>query len=454
MAHLAFIAPPFLGHLNPMRVLARELVRRGHRATFFGIPDAGSLVAGEGVGFEAVGLASHPAGHLAGMVARMAAIDGFRGLPGIIRDVTAMSAMLLRELPSRLSACGVDLILCDGTEAAGALVAAHLGMPVVTVANALPLNREPAIPPAFTAWRYDPSRWGVERNQGGYRVADLLMRGQGAVIADAAARWGLGSRRTIVDCLSSSAQLSQTVAGFDFPRAELPDVFHHVGPLRDRTVGPSPFRLPERDGRPLAYASLGTLQGGRVRLFHRIAAAADEAGFRLVLAHGGRLGAAEVASLPGRPSVHAFVPQGAVLAEADLAILNGGLNTVMDALAAGVPIVAVPIAFEQGAIAARLAAAGAGRSVSRRFLATGRLARVMRDVAEAPRYRAAARRLAGEIAAAGGVQRAADIVEGVLRAGRPVVRPDAAHVADTPGDLWRRRGLPIARLPALTRSRP
>ena len=92
------------------------------------------------------------------------------------------------------------------------------------------------------------------------------MRGPASVIRGYAAAWGIGERHTIEDCASPLAQVSQTVEGFDMPRAALPEVFHHVGPLRDSESSDRTFRLPEPDGRPLVYASLGTLQGGRVSI--------------------------------------------------------------------------------------------------------------------------------------------------------------------------------------------
>ena len=85
-----------------------------------------------------------------------------------------------------------------------------------------------------------------------------------------------------------------------------------------------------------------------------------------------------------------------MLARSAVAVLNGGLNTVMDALAAGVPILAVPIAFEQGAIASRIERAGAGRRLSRILLGPGRVAGTVRamladpSAAEAPEAEAPA----------------------------------------------------------------
>lgn len=413
-----------------MKALARELIRRGHRATFVGIADAEPLAAESGIGFAVVGRESHPAGRLARILARMTSVTGIRGLTGIVRDVTETTAMLVRDLPPLLPAIGADAILCDGTEAAGGLVGAGLGLPVVTVSNALPLNREPGIPPPFLGWRHDPSIWGIERNRGGYRVADWIMRGHEAVITAAGDQWRLGPRRTVADCLSPLAQVSQTVAGLDFPRRELPAHFHHVGPLRDPAGGStSGFSRPADDGRPLVYASLGTLGGGRLHTFRRIAEAARRLDVRLVVAHGGRLDERQAASLPGNPSVHAFVPQDEVLVSASGAILNCGLNTVVDALARSVPIVALPIAFEQDAIASRIAFSGVGRRVSRLGATAGRIARALDGVLREPSYRVAAGRLAGEIAGAGGVLAAADIVDEVLRTGRPVTREIAATLA-------------------------
>ena len=428
MAHFAFAVPPFIGHLNPMAALARALVGRGHRATFLHMPDAERLVAERGFAFRPVGAASHPAGTLAGVLRRMGTVNGPFGLGSIIRDVASATDMLCRELPAALRAIGADILVCDQTEAAGGLVGRHLGMPLVSVANALPLNREPGVPPPFTPWRYDVSRWGTERNLGGYRVSDMLMGRHRAVIVGYAEAWKLGALRTIEDCASPLAQLSQLVAGLDFPRAELPDTFHYLGPLRGGEPVLPGFALPADDGRPLGYASLGTLQGNRAGLFRTIAGAAECAGLRLVLAHGGGLTAGQVSALPGSPTAFDFVPQPRVLAEARVAVLNGGLNTVLDATAAGVPVVVVPVAFEQGAIAARLEWTGAGKAMSRRFLTAGRLARAIRDVLDDPAFAAAAGRLRAKLAAAGGVRTAADIVEAVAATGRPVTRAHAARL--------------------------
>ena len=412
MTHFAFLTPPYAGHLNPMLALARGLVDRGHVVTFVAQADAGPKVARRGIGFRAVGARTHPPGRLARMTARLGGTTGFFGIGGVIRDMAGTTEMLCDEGPAALRSIHAGAIVADQTEPAGGLVARHLGIPFVSVANALLIDREPAVPPPFIGWDYDDTRWGIQRNLGGYRVADWMMRPVSEVIARRARAWGLGGIETVEDRFSESIEISQSIAGLDFPRRSAPEGLHHCGPLR----------LPEdrvwrgEAGRPNVFCSLGTLQGARLPIFRAVADACCGLDLALTIAHGGRLEAMQVAGLPGRPRVESFVPQRAVLRTVAAVVTHGGLNTVLDALAAGVPLVVVPLAFEQGAIAARVSRSGAGIVVPRARLTAQSVATALRRVLEEPQFRARAEALATEIAAAGGVSRAVVLIE---RATRP-----------------------------------
>ena len=217
-----------------MLALARELVRRGHRATFVNQPDAEALLGRDpSVGFAAVGASSHPHGSLETRIRSMGSLKGPFGMRRMIRDVAELTDMLCREAPRALGEIGADAVVADQTEAAGGLVAEHLGIPCASIATALPINREPSIPPPYVGWRYDPSERGRWRNRGGYRVSDWLMRPVGDVIERHALRFGLPPRRLTEDCFSSRLQMAQCVAGIDFPRSQLPANFAYLGPFRD-----------------------------------------------------------------------------------------------------------------------------------------------------------------------------------------------------------------------------
>ncbi|KKC26037.1 glycosyltransferase [Sphingomonas sp. SRS2] len=400
MAHFAIIAPPLAGHINPMLALARVLVERGHRVTFLQQSHGAALVRAAAMDVTLIGggrdQGTHP-------TTGRGPVDTAR----TIRSVAKRAQTICTEAPDILRAIGADAAIVDQLEPAGALVARSLGLPLVTVANALPINREPAIPPPYVGWRYDPTPFGLWRNRGGYRIADWLMRPVTKVLSCHAARWGIHPRQHFEDYGSDLAQISQAVASIDFPRRRLPDSFQYTGPLRLPDDGE--FAIPAGSGQPLIFASLGTLQGARARLFAKIARACDALGAKLVLAHGGLLSPSETAALPGNPVVEPFVPQRAVLRHADLAITHAGFNTVLDALSFGVPMVTLPLAFEQPATAARLDRAGVTRvlspNASWRQLACGISAALNER-----EYRNRASVIQAEINAAGGVQKAADII--------------------------------------------
>ena len=395
-----------------MLALARTLVDRGHRVTFVAQADARPKLERPGIGYAAVGARSHPPGRLARMTARLGGTTGLFGISGVIRDMADTTEMLCHEVPDVLRHIHAGAVISDQTEPAGGLVARHVGLPFVSVANALLIDREPEIPPAFVGWDYDPTPWGVQRNLGGHRVADWMMRPLLEVIGRRARAWGLGGIETLEDCLSPTLEVSQTVEGFDFPRRVPPPALRACGPLRLPETRP----WAARPGGTNVFCSLGTLQGARASIFGAVASACDRLGLPLTIAHGGRLDEVGQSGLPGSPRIETFVPQRAVLRTVGAVVTHGGLNTVLDALAAGVPLVVVPLAFEQGAIAARVARSGAGVVLPRRRLNADTLAEAIAAVLERPTYRERAIALRDEIAAAGGVYRAADLVE---RATRP-----------------------------------
>ena len=413
LAHFAVIAPPLPGHLLPLLALARELAARGHRLTFVHQADVGrSIPSDHGrIGFHAVGESSHPPGSLDVVTARMARLGSLAGVRSMIGDVAAATDMLASELPQALPALGVQAVIADQMEPAGGLAAEALGLPFVTTATGLPINREPNIPPPYVPWPFFGNAFGRWLNRGGYRVSALLMRPIRHTLAHHCRRLGLPVRRRAEQFFSPTAQLAQAVRGLDFPRQALEPNFHYLGPFRGAETGET--GLPPADGRPLVYCSLGTLQGSRVQLFGAVAAACDALGLRLLIAHGGKLRAEDAATLAGDPIVRAWVPQTEVLRHVSLAVTHAGFNTVLDSLHAGVPLVALPLAFEQPATAARLHRSGAG-AVLWRGHTPARIARAMEQVLGSPSYRTRARALGAEIDAAGGVRRAADLVEASL----------------------------------------
>jgi zeaxanthin glucosyltransferase len=418
VSHFGVVAPPLFSHFQAMQALAGRLIDLGHRVTFFQQFEAGALLRDGRIAFHPLGLESHPAGSLA-KVLRHAARPGL-AVRRVIHDMARSTDMLCSELPEALTMLRVDALICDQMEAAGGLVAEALGVPFVSVACALPVNREPGVPLSVMpfAWGEDPRMLKVYATS--TRIYDALMAPHGQVVARRARAFGLPPRRGLHECLSSVAQISQTLPGFEFPRQALPACFHHVGPLRPPVRSLAEEQLwPLEHQRPFVFASLGTLQGHRYGLFRRIVKACRALDAQLLIAHCGGLDDRQAAALKraGATWVTDFTVQPQALRQADAVVSHGGLNTVMDAVAAGTPILALPITFDQPGVAARVAHAGIGLHCwhrSRWQTLAQRLGALLGD--EGVRLRMAA--LDEQLRTAGGAQRAAAIIEQVVASGR------------------------------------
>jgi len=416
--HFAVITSPVRGHFNPLLALANALQERGCRVTFVHIADAEALTRGTSVDFRAVGARRYPAGALRRYCERLAAASGIVGTVRMVVATARLCNMLCLEAPAAIRALGADVVIADVAEPAGALIARHLGLRFVGMITGLPLHADPIVPPPFLGWPVDLSPRGIRHIRRAYRVTAALMSPITRVLRRHARSWSLPGDPGQV--LSPILNVAQCPPGLDFQRSLPGPRIAWCGPFRSNES--EQLDLPPGDGRPLVFCSLGTLQGGRYKIFHMIATVCAELGVRAVIAHCGLLTDAEVRALPGDPLVRAFWPQRAILGHVQAAIVHGGFNTALDALAAGVPMVVVPIAFEQPGTAARLYAAGAAVVVPRRRLTRGKLRAALARVLGEPSFKTAVGRFAGQLSGMDGAKEAADQILSACLPAHPATR--------------------------------
>jgi zeaxanthin glucosyltransferase len=413
-----------------MMSAARALRAAGHRPVVVGPLDLVARVPND-VESLAIGQGDLPRGELDAMCDCLSRMTSFADMRQMFATVATLSKFYLDHLPAAIERLEASVLLHDQLEPGAGLVGRALerdtALRHVSLACALPMNREPSVPPPFMGWRYRPGRFGAWLNGGYYTVVDAMLSAQGRVLADGAARLGLTKPDTLEkwqrgwsvdDGLSRTADLAQGLASLDYPR-ERPPVY--LGPLRD-DAKPYPGLdtiAAERDGRPLCFISLGSLMGGRAPVLSAMAEAATARGLQPVVVHGGRL--EDAASLMPRGTiVRDFLDQQAVLGEAAAAIVHGGYNSTTDAVAAGVPLVTVPLAFEQSAIAARVERAGLGRTVSAKGPSLSQRIRLaLGDVMASETIQQAARRARFEALAAPGLAGLVAAVEGVPAPANP-----------------------------------
>ncbi len=421
MTHFGIFCPGALGHLNPMCNLGRELLRRGHSVTLFGVPDIRAKVTSAGIAFSEIGAREFPPGSLEAIYQKLGKMDGLAGLKFSIDFFKKETEMLLNNAPEAVRSAGIDALIVDQTSLAVGAIADQLKIPFVTVCNALLINREPSVPPYFTNWPYQNTPWANLRNRAGNALLEYLTRPIWQMITRQRQQWKLPPYSDREAAYSQLAQICQIPAAFDFPRQRLSQCFHYVGPLSN-PQGSEPitfdnlsFPFEQLTGQPLVYASLGTLQNRNWTIFQTIAAACSDLNVQLVISLGNPSQDVGEIDLPGAPIVVAYAPHQQLISRSALVITHAGMNTVIGALSDGVPLIAIPITNEQPGIAARMARTGSGKVIPLKKLTAPKLRAAIVEVLKEKAYRENAAKIKAAIQSAGGVPVAADIIERILR---------------------------------------
>lgn len=423
MARFLFGIPPFWGHLAPTIALAQRLRERGHAVAYASHPAAGASLARagqellpgygwgdrmlEGAELLAAGLREH-------QILRRLGNAYLHGLP----EGIAGFRRLVREWRP-------DVVLHDIVFHAAALAAEAEGVPFATscpvvlphwLSRGLPVYG-PGLPLASA------------RTVGG-----LLARGVGRLVRSFPART-LGRQRRSLGLprrpepfldVSEWLTLAYTTEAFEYPRPDLHPAIHLIGPSVAGARGDHdlPFPWDWLDGSPLVCLSLGTVFHGHRAFFDAAAKASEGEPWQLVMKVGPRLPAG---TWPGGPpnvlAVHEQ-PQLALLKRASAMVSHAGDNSVHEALAEGLPLVVAPAGADQGEVAQRVVACGAGLRVDLYRIGPMELRRCIREVLGTPSYRKAAARVAADFRRCDGPGIGTDLLERLALTRQPVLRPE------------------------------
>lgn len=417
MAHLGLYCPVETGHLNTMLPLGQEMQKRGHRVTFFGILDAQPKILAAGLEFRAIGEQEFPLGTNTELFAELGKLSGTAALFYTMNWIKKSAAVFLEYAPTVLKEAGVEALLVDQLLPEGGTVADFLDIPFVTLCSALPFNQEASIPPVFTTWRYSNS-WSVRLvNTLAYQLTNPFGKPIQNLRIKYRQKWQLPLE------LSSDSQLailSQQPAEFEYPRQKLPAYFHFTGPYHNQNSRKYvDFPWEKLTRQPLIYASMGTLQNRLTNVFQNIASACLGLDAQLIISLGGA-SLESLPKLPGNPLVVSYAPQLEILQKASLFITHAGMNSTLESLTYGVPMVAIPVTNDQPGIAGRIAWTGAGEVVPLSKLSAKRLQKAVRKVFHEDSYKKNAWRLKEAIEQAVGVSGAADIIEQAISTRQPV----------------------------------
>jgi MGT family glycosyltransferase len=385
---------------------------RGHKVTFFEKPKIEDRVRQAGLEFFPIGRSRSSFENKKTKVNDGSLRSELSTLRFNLKRITHDLGIYLQETPSALRRTGVDALLINEIALTGPTLAQMLRLPYFIISTSVPHNFGWNGFPWFSGYRYSTS-WLSVAQTALLEISALRMRGPIRRALDENRRqFGLGPVHQARRSFPELAHITQLPKSLDLPRTKLPGNFYYTGPFANGAARPYvEFPWDRLDGRPIIYASLGTTRNVQPFVFRLIAEACQGLDLQLVMSLGGRFDPRIFADLPGNPLVTRYAPQLELLKLATIVITHGGPNTVFEALMEGKPMVAIPIAHDQPAVAVRLARLRIAEVLPVMRLSASKIHRAATKVLNDPSYRDAAVKMQAELHSLHGLQRAADVIE-------------------------------------------
>jgi MGT family glycosyltransferase len=384
MARFLFVVPPFTGHINPTRAVGRALAERGHRVAWTGHPSVlGPLLP---PGSEVLPVAEDALlGRLAELRAQPNAPRGLAAFKQLWEEVLIpLARSMAAGVGEALAAFAPDALLVDQQALAGALAARTSGSRWATLATtSARLGDSLADLPLVKRW-VDDQLAELQRERGLEPAPDPDLSPERVIVFSSEALAGAG---------------------------RFPTQARFVGPAVEGRTDATAFPWEALKPGPKLFVSLGTINSARGAPFYRVLAEAlaGEA-VQVILVAAPEEGICFPANFLVRPRV----PQVALLPKVDAVLCHGGHNTVCEALAEGLPVVAMPIRDDQPVIAQQVVDAGAGLRLRFGRTTPAELRDAVRRALADPALRQGAERIRDSFRAAGGARAAADWIEALV----------------------------------------
>jgi UDP:flavonoid glycosyltransferase YjiC (YdhE family) len=364
------------GHFNPLVPFARAFERAGHELLFAGPPDLARSV--EAAGFEFWQFDPPPEDELGAIWGRVPELPPEEANEVVVKDIFGRlnTAAALPRLSAACDEWRPDAVLHDPNEYASAVAAEDHGIPHARVAISLS------------------------------SVEDL----------------GLGIVDGVVDAdvLRRSPYLSTFPPTLD--EGVQPDTHRFHDPAWDVAPGKLPDWWPGREEQPLVYVTFGSVAGQfpqALAVYEVALRAVGDLPVRVLLTVGNDLDLDALPPAPDNVQIERWVPQQDVLGHAAMAVVHGGSGSTLGAIAAGVPLVIVPLFADQPENARRVAEVGAGLAVEPDREDPGATKGPLREAIAAvladPSYRDSVRALAEELRAQPPVDDAVPLLERLAR---------------------------------------
>ena|SRR5258708_1516696 len=202
----------------------------------------------------------------------------------------------------------------------------------------------------------------------------------------------------------------------------IPKAFQPAGDsLDERYIFVGPSILPRHEAsnfpldklsneRPILYISLGTILNNQPEFFKMCFEAFGGQPWQVILSRGRKVDPTALGPAPDNFLVSPYVPQLEILPRTQVFVTHAGMNSTMESLYYGVPMVAIPQTDEEVITARRIAEMGLGIALEKEMVNVTMLREAVERVANEVTFRQRVRDMQQIIHEAGGYERAADAI--------------------------------------------
>ncbi len=391
-AHIAMFSIAAHGHVNPSLEVIRELVARGHRVTYAIPPVFAEKVAETG---------ARPVPYTSTLPGPGADPEAWGTT--LLDNVEPFLADAVQALPQLIAAYEgdePDLVLHDIASYPARVLAHRWGVPAVSLSPNLVAWDGYEEEVAEPMWA-EPKR--TERGRAYYARFEAWLTENG--ITEHPDPFAGRPARSLV-LIPKALQ----------PNADRVDERVHtfVGACQGDRTAQGDWRRPA-GAEKVALVSLGSAFTKQPDFYREcVGAFGDLPGWHLVLQIGEHVDPAALGELPGNVEVHAWVPQLAILKQADLFVTHAGAGGSQEGLATATPMIAVPQAVDQFGNADMLQALGVARRLSTEEATAQALRATALALVDDPEVARRLKEIRTEMAREGGTRRAADLIEAEL----------------------------------------
>ena len=144
------------------------------------------------------------------------------------------------------------------------------------------------------------------------------------------------------------------------------DTCYFMGPFIEKRKIDENFKFTKDKNKKLIYISLGTIFNIQEKFFFKcIEAFKDSEEYQVIISIGKFIDINKFKDVPKNISVFPYVPQTQLLADVDIFITHGGINSIQEGLSAGIPLILIPQQYDQFDNAKRIEELEAGISLDK-----------------------------------------------------------------------------------------